>query len=42
LKPHRYPEWIDFTEKLIQTVEKEYGELNIVLLAKVLIAQHLK
>ncbi len=42
LMPHRYPEWIDFTEKLIETVEKEYGQLNIVLLARALIAQHSK
>jgi hypothetical protein len=40
LRPHRYKEWIDFTEKLIETVVKEYGELNIVLLARTLIAKH--
>lgn len=42
LRPHRYSEWINFTKKLIQNVEKEYGELNIVVLAKGLVAQHSK
>ncbi len=32
-------EWYDYIEKLITNVEKEYGELNIVLLAKTLLAQ---
>lgn len=40
LNPKRYSEWIDFMEHLIVTVEKEYGELNIVLLAKVLISKY--
>ena len=40
LNPKRYPEWIGFIEKLIVTVEKEYGELNIILLAKVLISKY--
>lgn len=40
LNPKRYPEWTEFMEHLIVTVEKEYGELNIVLLAKVLISKY--
>lgn len=40
LKPKRYQEWTEFMEKLIKTVEKEYGELNIVLLAKSLIKKY--
>ena len=40
LKPRRYKEWTEFMEKLIVTVEKEYGELNIVLLAKTLIEKY--
>jgi hypothetical protein len=40
LNPKRYQEWIDFMEKLIATVEKEYGELNIVLLARALISKY--
>ncbi|MES2223576.1 MAG: hypothetical protein V4469_01425 [Patescibacteria group bacterium] len=42
LREFRYPEWIDFTNKLIETVEKEYGELNIVILAKALIVNRTK
>ncbi|MEK7620065.1 MAG: hypothetical protein AAB413_02390 [Patescibacteria group bacterium] len=34
LRSFRYPEWLDFTEKLIERVEEAYGELNIVLLGK--------
>lgn len=40
LNPKRYAEWIDFMEKLLVTVEKEYGELNLVLLAKALIIKY--
>lgn len=40
LKPGRCQEWTEFMEKLIETVEREYGELNIVLLAKTLIAKY--
>lgn len=34
LRSFRYPEWLDFTEQLIELVEREYGPLNIVLLGK--------
>lgn len=40
LRPGRLQEWIEFMEKLIETVEREYGELNIVLLAKALIEKY--
>lgn len=34
LRSFRYPEWLDFTEKLIESVETHYGQLNIVILGK--------
>lgn len=34
LPKKRYLAWVDLTEKLIRNVEKEYGALNIVLLAR--------
>lgn len=37
LSERRYKDWTDFTEELAQNVEKEYGKLNIVLLAEQLI-----
>ncbi len=40
LKPGRLQEWTEFMEKLIETVDREYGELNIVLLAKALIKKY--
>lgn len=40
LNPKRYQEWIDFMEKLIVVVKKEYGELNIVILAMALISKY--
>jgi len=36
----RYKEWTEFSQKLAKTVEKEYGELNIVLLARELIKKY--
>jgi len=40
LSKKRYSEWTDFMEKLITTVEKEYGMLNITFLAKDLIRKY--
>lgn len=37
LSQQRLKEWCDLVEKVSENVEKEYGELNIVLLAKSLI-----
>ncbi len=40
LRSFRYPEWLDFTEKLIQSVEAHYGQLNIVVLGKLLATKY--
>ncbi|MBI2122048.1 MAG: hypothetical protein HYT98_02895 [Candidatus Sungbacteria bacterium] len=40
MKPGRVQEWTGFMEKLITTVEIEYGTLNIVLLARELIKKY--
>ncbi|MBI4256663.1 hypothetical protein HY626_01240 [Candidatus Uhrbacteria bacterium] len=40
LRSFRYPEWLDFTEQLIERVQKNYGELNIVLLGKALVKKY--
>ena len=40
LRSSRYPEWLDFTEKLIALVEVAYGNLNIVILGKELVAKY--
>lgn len=40
LRSFRYPEWLDFTEKLIDLVERAYGDLNIVILGKALVAKY--
>lgn len=40
IKPRRYQEWTAFMQKLIETVEKEYGTLHIVLLARELIKKY--
>lgn len=40
MKPGRVDEWTGFMEKLIETVEREYGTLNIVLLARELIKKY--
>ncbi len=40
LKKTMYGEWTDFMQKLIETVEREYGTLNIVLLARELIKKY--
>lgn len=34
LRSFRYPEWLDFTEKLLASVEQNYGELHIVILGR--------
>jgi uracil DNA glycosylase len=40
LRSFRYPEWLDFTEKLITNVERKYGQLNIVILGKELVKKY--
>lgn len=40
MKPGRVYEWTEFMLKLINTVEREYGTLNIVLLARELIKKY--
>ncbi|MDO8523576.1 MAG: hypothetical protein Q7S12_04865 [bacterium] len=40
IKKIRYKEWTEFMQKLINTVEREYGTLHIVLLAKELIKKY--
>lgn len=40
LRSFRYPEWLDFTEKLIVDVEENYGQLNIVILGKELVVKY--
>lgn len=36
LRSFRYSEWLDFTEQLLELVERAYGQLHIVLLGKTL------
>ncbi len=40
LSPRRYAEWTAFTERLADDVEKEYGALNVLPLARALIATY--
>ena len=40
IKPGRIQEWTEFMLKLINTVEREYGTLNIVLFARELIKKY--
>ena len=40
MKPGRVYEWTEFMLKLINVVEREYGTLNIVLLARELIKKY--
>lgn len=40
LKMQRHKPWAEFTQKLANNVEKEYGELNIVLLARELVKKY--
>ncbi len=40
LQERRFPEWMDIVEKLASNVEKEYGSLNIVTLARALVTKY--
>lgn len=40
LRSFRYPEWLAFTDQLLERVEGHYGELNIVLLGKALVKKY--
>lgn len=40
IEPQRIRDWTAFTEQLIQTVERTYGELNIVQLARTLVKKY--
>lgn len=40
LRSFRYPEWLDFTEKLLRSVEDTYGELHIVVLGRGLVRKY--